>query len=128
MNEFVGKPERANAYRQSARKEVAKRANKRRYVFVSVKTFTYTNYSMKSIFVECISTNCGGNASQSSDSPGQYGYEYNGFMVCLKMHHILYVSHSFRSSFIFQGLIVGSVFYDMPETTGAFFSRGGDLF
>jgi ATP-binding cassette subfamily G (WHITE) protein 2 (SNQ2) len=45
-----------------------------------------------------------------------------------KSRHILSEFDGFRSSFIFQGLIVGSVFYNMPETTGAFFSRGGDLF
>jgi ATP-binding cassette subfamily G (WHITE) protein 2 (SNQ2) len=33
-----------------------------------------------------------------------------------------------NSSFVFQGLIIGSVFLKSPEETSAFFSRGGVLF
>ncbi|KAF7763700.1 hypothetical protein Agabi119p4_8237 [Agaricus bisporus var. burnettii] len=94
MNEFVGKPERANAYRQSARKEVAKRANKRSPYLLSVSQQIVAVTRRRAQIVR-------GNMAMSI------------MALC---------------SFIFQGLIVGSVFYDMPETTGAFFSRGGDLF
>src|SRR4051812_11962126 len=37
-------------------------------------------------------------------------------------------THLVNSSFVFQGIIMGSVFLKSPETTGAFFSRGGILF
>ena len=35
--------------------------------------------------------------------------------------------HAF-SSYVFQGIIMGTVFLRMPEATSAYFSRGGVLF
>lgn len=40
---------------------------------------------------------------------------------------LLTASFSF-SSFIFQGIIIGTVFLQVPKTTAAYFSRGGILF
>lgn len=44
------------------------------------------------------------------------------FHVGHSMPNLLY------SSFVFQALIVGSVFLNSPEATSAYFSRGGVLF
>jgi ATP-binding cassette subfamily G (WHITE) protein 2 (SNQ2) len=38
-----------------------------------------------------------------------------------------YIPLAFRS-FVFQGVITGSVYVNSPESTSAFFSRGGVMF
>lgn len=91
---FVGKSERKEAYKQSARQEIAKRSTKRSPYLLSI--------------------------SQQIRA------------VMIRRVQILRGSMSFTImnlfSFVFQALIMGSVFLKMDANTAAFFSRGGVLF
>ncbi|KAG5638577.1 hypothetical protein H0H81_011797 [Sphagnurus paluster] len=91
---YVGMPERALAYKQSAREEHARTAGKKSAYTISI--------------------------------PMQ------ARAVMLRRVQILWGDKqstiSVLMSFIFQGVIVGTVFVNIPDATSAYFSRGGVLF
>ncbi|KAJ8508468.1 hypothetical protein ONZ45_g9277 [Pleurotus djamor] len=93
-DEFVGRPDRVQMYKESARLERASTARK---------TSPYT----VSIFMQIRA-------------------------VMLRRYQILMGNKTATLmnlvSFVFQGIIVGSVFVNIPESTDAYFSRGGVLF
>jgi ATP-binding cassette subfamily G (WHITE) protein 2 (SNQ2) len=55
------------------------------------------------------------------------GYQYCVRTLVPFIHGMLTISLAFRS-FVLQGIITGSVFVNSPESTSAFFSRGGVMF
>ncbi|KAF9449781.1 pleiotropic drug resistance ABC transporter [Macrolepiota fuliginosa MF-IS2] len=92
--EFVGKPDRADAYKQSARRELAKGSRKKSPYLLSI--------------------------------PQQIQAVMRRRVQILRGNMLLTGLNLF--SFVFQALIMGSLFLRMKENTSAFFSRGGVLF
>ncbi|KAI0649902.1 pleiotropic drug resistance ABC transporter [Trametes meyenii] len=93
-NDFVGKPERVTAYRQSAKAEYAKHAHKRGPFVASIPM------QARALMRRRVQILRGGIAAQ---------------VIQL-------------SSFVLQGIIVGTVFLRLKNETSTFFSRGGVLF
>ncbi|KAG6908741.1 hypothetical protein DXG01_003445 [Tephrocybe rancida] len=91
---FIGVPERAQAYGQSARAEHAKRTREKSPYTISIPM------QVRAVMKRRMQILWGDKATTL-------------FLIF---------------SFIFQGIIVGTVFLQVPEATSAYFSRGGVLF
>ncbi|KAF9479336.1 pleiotropic drug resistance ABC transporter [Pholiota conissans] len=94
LDEFVDKPDKKQAYVQSARAEFAKRSRKASPYLLSIPQQAQIVMRRR---VQIL-----------------LGNKLNTFLVLF--------------SYVFQSLIMGSVFLNSPEATSAYFSRGGVLF
>ncbi|KXN88770.1 Brefeldin A resistance protein [Leucoagaricus sp. SymC.cos] len=92
--EYVGKPDRAKGYKQSAREEIAKRSTKKSPYLLSILQ------QIRAVMIRRVQI----------------------------LRGSLFFTGMNLFSFVFQALIMGSVFLNLGADTGAFFSRGGVLF
>lgn len=128
----VGLPDRADAYKQSALAEHAHNTRKESYVVLASPPNTYSHLRcLQPVYDLDPHAGEGRDAEESPDPNGQQAGDNLQSWVCsyafMNRAELLTVSVCI-SSFIFQGIIIGTVFLKVPDSTAAYFSRGGILF
>jgi len=111
LAKHVGKPERKSAYIESAHAEFAKRSSKSGPYLLSIVQ------QVQAVMRRRVQIIRGNMLATGLNLLSVFSTTFG-----------LAFTHLVNSSFVFQGIIMGSVFLKSPETTGAFFSRGGILF
>jgi len=128
---FVGKEEIASAYKASAKAEQARHT--RRQVSFSCCTYVFNVYDLSSEPLHDFHANASAECDASPNS------NYEGQLHCSSpFNHVsqifffvarnLMISFNSSSVFVLQAIILGTTFVNIPDTTAAYFSRGGVLF